>query len=204
MEPNLKPIETRYGNYRFRSRTEAKWAVFWDALGLRWEYEVEGYDLGNGLRYLPDFYIHDWKRYVEIKPDLMSEADEAARNERARYDAIKILAFCNAANARALLIFGAPYPKGTRIYQVGPGERDLAVDDFYYTEFAACRRCDGTCAVSVNEDGYIWAGGEIAPELHTCGDHDKLPLRGSDFPDTNIGRAYAAARDARFEHGKVA
>ena len=45
----LKAIETEYKGYRFRSRLEARWAVFFDACGVSWEYEPEGYDLGNGL-----------------------------------------------------------------------------------------------------------------------------------------------------------
>ena len=44
---SLKAIETFYNGYRFRSRLEAKWAVFMDALGVRWEYESEGFDLGD-------------------------------------------------------------------------------------------------------------------------------------------------------------
>jgi hypothetical protein len=44
----IKPIETHYKGYRFRSRLEARWAVFFDELGLRWEYEREGFDLGDG------------------------------------------------------------------------------------------------------------------------------------------------------------
>lgn len=53
----LTPIETRYGGHRFRSRTEARWAVCLDALGLRWDYEPEGYELPGGTRYLPDFWL---------------------------------------------------------------------------------------------------------------------------------------------------
>ena len=37
---------------------EVRWAVFFDACGVDWEYEPEGYDLGNGLYYLPDFLLH--------------------------------------------------------------------------------------------------------------------------------------------------
>ena len=54
----LKAIETEYKGYRFRSRLEARWAVFFDACGVKWEYEPEGYDLGNGTYYLPDFLLH--------------------------------------------------------------------------------------------------------------------------------------------------
>lgn len=50
---DIKPIETLYKGYRFRSRLEARWAVFFDALGLKWEYEKEGFDLTNEyLEYL--------------------------------------------------------------------------------------------------------------------------------------------------------
>lgn len=41
----LQAIETRYKGYRFRSRLEARWAVFFDTLGVQWEYEKEGYVL---------------------------------------------------------------------------------------------------------------------------------------------------------------
>lgn len=53
----IKAIETRYAGYLFRSRLEARWAVFFDALGIKWEYEPEGYDLGEAGWYLPDFWL---------------------------------------------------------------------------------------------------------------------------------------------------
>lgn len=65
---NLKPIETVYNGYRFRSRLEAKWAVFFDALGVEYEYEPEGFTLSNGDYYLPDFFLPKSKIYVEVKP----------------------------------------------------------------------------------------------------------------------------------------
>lgn len=63
----IKPIETIYNGYRFRSRLEARWAVFFDALNITYHYESEGFDLG-GVWYLPDFYLDDFEIYVEIKP----------------------------------------------------------------------------------------------------------------------------------------
>lgn len=67
----IKPIETHYKNYRFRSRLEARWAVFFDNIGHIWEYEVEGYTLSDGRKYLPDFVITSIdgvKFYYEVKP----------------------------------------------------------------------------------------------------------------------------------------
>ena len=54
----LRPIQTEYNGYLFRSRLEARWAVFFDACGVDYEYEPEGYKLDNGLLYLPDFLLH--------------------------------------------------------------------------------------------------------------------------------------------------
>lgn len=55
--PTIKPIETHYNGLRFRSRLEARWAVFFDALGIEYEYEPEGFELPSGARYLPDFRV---------------------------------------------------------------------------------------------------------------------------------------------------
>lgn len=54
---SIKPIETEYKGYRFRSRLEARWAVFFDALGIEYQYEPEGFELPSGKRYLPDFKV---------------------------------------------------------------------------------------------------------------------------------------------------
>ena len=34
VEKSIKPIETKYNGYRFRSRLEARWAVFFDMILL--------------------------------------------------------------------------------------------------------------------------------------------------------------------------
>lgn len=53
----IKAIQTEYNGYIFRSRLEARWAVFFDALGVEYEYEPEGFELPSGKRYLPDFRV---------------------------------------------------------------------------------------------------------------------------------------------------
>ena len=70
----IQPIETRYQGYLFRSRLEARWAVFFDHMNLHWEYEKEGFYLEDGTMYLPDFYViaedgRGW--FVEVKGDLL-------------------------------------------------------------------------------------------------------------------------------------
>lgn len=72
---DLKAIETIYQGYRFRSRLEARWAVFFDAVGLKWEYEYEGFELREGLRYLPDFFLPDLKYWIEIKGQPLTQRE---------------------------------------------------------------------------------------------------------------------------------
>lgn len=48
----INAIPTQYGGINFRSRLEAKWACFFDALGWTWDYEP--LDLAG---YIPDFLI---------------------------------------------------------------------------------------------------------------------------------------------------
>jgi len=64
----VKPIQTTYKGYRFRSRLEARYAIYFDALGPQWVYEPEGFELPNGERYLPDFYFPQIDMYGEVKP----------------------------------------------------------------------------------------------------------------------------------------
>jgi hypothetical protein len=62
----LKPIETRYAGILFRSRIEARWALFYDKIHVPYQYEAEGYDL-NGELYLPDFWMPQQGCFIEIK-----------------------------------------------------------------------------------------------------------------------------------------
>lgn len=70
-----KAIETRYKGFRFRSRLEARWAVFFDTLGVEYHYEPEGYELPDGTWYLPDFFLPAEDCYFEIKGPAPTDED---------------------------------------------------------------------------------------------------------------------------------
>lgn len=59
-------IPTVYAGIRFRSKLEADWARAFDAIGVFWEYEKQGYYFGNTF-YLPDFFLPHSKQWVEVK-----------------------------------------------------------------------------------------------------------------------------------------
>ncbi len=64
----IKAIPTHYNGYYFRSRLEARWAVFFDTASIKYEYEPEGFT-NEGKSYLPDFYLPEYDIYVEVKPN---------------------------------------------------------------------------------------------------------------------------------------
>lgn len=95
MNNDIKAIETEYDGHRFRSRLEARWAVFFNAIGLTYEYEIEGFEM-DGTRYLPDFYIPSLNRWFEIKGkplslDEIKKCEEFCRrldNENIKYSVL--------------------------------------------------------------------------------------------------------------------
>ncbi|MBD3544487.1 hypothetical protein [Streptomyces sp. JV180] len=75
----IQPIETRYAGHRFRSRLEARWAVFMDHLGIPWDYEPQGYVV-DGTPYLPDFLVRPGEEgqfWLEIKGVCPTEEEVA-------------------------------------------------------------------------------------------------------------------------------
>lgn len=95
----IKAIETEYNGYRFRSRLEARWAVFFDTLGIRYEYEPEGYVLSDGSKYLPDFYLPDYKYYAEVK----------GMSDHLVEDIYKLKCFVLEAKTAAIILSDVPY-----------------------------------------------------------------------------------------------
>jgi hypothetical protein len=66
----MKPIPTTYGGFRFRSRLEARWAAFFDA--IRWPWQYEPLDL---MGYIPDFVLPFRRSAVlaEVRPIVSTE-----------------------------------------------------------------------------------------------------------------------------------
>ena len=105
---SLKAIETRYRGHRFRSRTEARWAVAFDAANIEYEYEKEGFELSTG-RYLPDFWLPGRSEWGEIK-GLEITSEEFARG----YD------LSRAAKAPVFMAAGPPDPEKIEVYVLLP------------------------------------------------------------------------------------
>lgn len=186
----MKAINTVYRNIRFRSRNEAKWAVFMDHFCVPFEYEPEGFQL-NGLRYLPDFYLTDQKIWAEVKFDQPTTI-EIVKATRLATESGLPLVFLIFANDRLESVehSGGPFylPGGERHAQ-------LAV-------WQICNLCD---ARSISP--YAIAAGF---ECWDCGQKlsseevMKLADKGIDiFDEKALREPFIAARQARFEFGQT-
>lgn len=193
---DIKPIETYYNGYRFRSRLEARWAVFFDALGVKYEYEPEGFDLGDGLYYLPDFKIKCWGTRGEIndKPfDLWIEVKGIATRE----DCIKVSKFSGGWEiddkggvgwmyvSKNPTIVLSNIPKNTHSIS------DEVWDYKYLSPFNYCY-IDGDyfLAYPTVKNGKFYLMGDDSNYM------SKEGIRIADY-------AYTKARQARFEHGET-
>jgi hypothetical protein len=74
MTSEIKIIPTEFNGITYRSRTEARWAHFLTSLGVQFDYEPNGYDL-EGEWYLPDFYVHGWDCFIEVKGAYPTECE---------------------------------------------------------------------------------------------------------------------------------
>jgi len=103
-----KPLPTTQFGIRFRSRAEARWAIFFTSLGLRWSFEHQAFGRGR-LKYLPDFYLPDCRIWVEVKtgwPD-----DEAKKKCELLHDATGelVVIACNGPSLfENTLVYGWP------------------------------------------------------------------------------------------------
>ena len=177
----IKAIDTSYKGYLFRSRLEARWAVFFDALGVEWEYEKEGYDLG-GVYYLPDFYLPA-VGWIEIKG---TEPTDKEQN---------IASLLSAATGKPVYMFFGNIPDPTNLERI-----NLSLNP---------RNDSAFCLLDEHgwDNDYMWCRcrtcGKLGIEWSGLGDricrHDATEY--PSYDDRRLVAAYAAARSARFEYG---
>lgn len=103
-------LPTVYHGTEFRSRLEARWAIFMDRAGVRWSYEPEGYALPSGY-YLPDFHLPDIRKFLEVKPDGLP-SDQIIRAEQLAHE------LASATGTACVIAWGFPDP--TKVEFQGP------------------------------------------------------------------------------------
>lgn len=169
----LKPIETLYKGYRFRSRLEARWAVFFDALGVAWDFEPQGFDLGEEGLYLPDFWLSTVSMWAEVKGEAFTDAEGH-----------KCVALADLSGHPVLMLPGAPEWRDYHTYEV-------------------CDWDAATCfGIDKHFRHVMWNEYQLTSEFLSEGRfHCSLGEHRQDCPP-DAAKAIQAARSARFEHGE--
>lgn len=200
----MKAIETRYAGCRFRSRLEARWAVFFDHLGIEWEYEPQGFEIpkdwdehGATWRYLPDFWLPRLSTFVEVKGTDTQATDDYKRMLACGVD-------WGGPLASGLLCLGSIPDVSRPVTFVGHAylrhRKGVELDYVNFGAFGNLRR-DVTM--------FLPTDCTTAPDFPKAASWEPQPLTVTNGSGWTYGMspyvkaAYEAARSARFEHGQV-
>lgn len=182
---SIPAIQTHYAGCHFRSRLEARWAVFFDTLRVAWEYEKEGFRLTSGP-YLPDFWIPDLDSWVEIKPEDPTPLERNLADELAVATGKKVYIFCT-----RLCLPSDDVDRETPSAEVLYPSRDHWDLNHQWCE---CKKC-GKLGIE-----YEGRADRIVCECNVDRWCDDCSYLNADSP--RLIEAYTAALSARFEHGE--
>lgn len=189
-------IPTTYRGCRFRSRLEARWAVFFDHIGIDWQYEPQGYNIA-GRAYLPDFLL-ECGTWVEVK------GSEDALDKPLMRAAAKQLPQMPASKEHGpqLMILG-PLPLAAPFEKFVEGDYGWLALDAISEPIPAEYRDEFPDAIAYTRHGFAVFEKNRRP-WYLDGDEGTGPwLRPTLDPyGYGVPEAYAAANSARFEHGE--
>lgn len=178
-------IPTRYAGVLFRSRLEARWGTFFDALDLKWEYETQGF-VADGTPYLPDFVI--WAAcgtlWTEVKPAWGIDPDGEERWHK--------FAAYRPQPSRAVLLAGVPRSEEGRARVIGG---DDSADDPFKGPWEDDTQEWRPCPSGHHFD--LAYAGKFRAKFAEDGCPDDFGGNGEE----RLKRAVEAARSARFGKG---
>lgn len=195
---NIKPIETYYNGYRFRCRLEARWAVFFDVMNVRYLYENEGFKLnfdnGQSISYLPDFYFPEYDLYGEVKGAYTRGGIQKEEMEKISW----FIDYGNPLNRGVIFLGNIPDP--IRAY-------DMSYAIWFWNGEGLTWAYTWAHDDLTRRGYWHWHDTQSAP--HHFEPSDDLILTTSfclddscEIPETKVGEALRKARSARFEHGE--
>ena len=191
----IKPIETEYKGYRFRSRLEARWAVFFDEMNIKYEYEPQGFILANGTVYLPDFFS-----FFEVKPLHIKNTEEAEIAEK------KLEEISYYSGFAGMICYGDPMDDSIRLYcfdLYGDGG-GYCCDYFDVTMGTDPYNDNYPCLFVLSRDGRTFYADssfeKMIPTTTATNDDFRVESR---ILISKVFKAREKARQARFEHGET-
>lgn len=205
MPDRIPAIETHYGGCRFRSRLEARWAVFFDTLGIEWQYEPQGFELPSG-RYLPDFLVGDDsgpRAWIEIKGPYPTAREQQLAVELALVT-----------NTFVAILHG-DIPRQLVDHNLETNQIPGINVRPEYSSRVSSSRVEGGAKITTTTETHVAVPGGWSPTgysrqlhpigesydvCHECGHADFRPQQ--DLNKVRINNALTAARSARFEFGE--
>jgi hypothetical protein len=202
-EMSIKPIETIYNGYRFRSRLEARWAVFFDAMGIEYKYEPEGFEI-DGIKYLPDFYLPDADRWVEIKGKKLSK-EEVEKCERfceaQDKDGVKFTIFIGQP-AENIIGLKPSKDKKSVSYTVDPNEAAfMGIMGHSYQWKTYDLEIPGNPRQHIEEDPAVFMNPRLCDDEYLSRFMPSLWFDAK-VPKETLIKSVVISRQARFEHGE--
>ena len=192
----IQAIETLYRGYRCRSRLEARWLYFLDLIGMKYEYEPQGFHV-NDIYYLPDIYIPAYSTFIEVKNTSVYED----KNERDKAR-MKMEAICGACvYCAGIIVYGDPLTDLCESYCFLSNEMCGGVDwapvSFEYI------RDDKASGAGICYNGEVLMRTYAGTMMYE-GFEDISTSNYAYVPDLKdlMLKAKLRARGARFEHGE--
>jgi hypothetical protein len=198
----IKAIETAAYGCRFRSKLEARFAVFLTELGVTWQYEHQGFRMPSGP-YAPDFFLPllDGGTWIELKP----------------YGPGSYFGYCDCE------VLGIPKVHDNRLDEFANYVQSKSQQFYVAYGIPSDRLMDGFAEYNAEGmleslwDPFMWSicacGKTVGIEFDGRGDRIrcldanccKSPHgdKGYSHDHSRIRAAVAAARAARFEHGET-
>jgi hypothetical protein len=216
---SIKAIETRYKGHLFRSRLEARWAVFFDNLGVRYTYEPEGFQIdwmneeGRTARYLPDFHLTDLGTWVEVKGSLEFVTDDYLEMIACAMDwGGQLPGVADSLGTTRGLLWLGPIPRLTRMTAMEGYLPEHAIVQHSKGGWVSYCQFTGAAGLRITytqQGSYFdstWGYNSCAPILRQVlgsivydrPDHDHA----DEYQPALVRRAYEAASSARFEFGR--
>lgn len=177
------PVRGRPTLYRavgFRSMLEARWAVYFDVLGVVWIHEPQTFRLQNGRNYLPDYHLPVLNAHLEVKP--RDYLDDIAKDPDKQKSFEKAWGLASITREDVILMAGEPRRQNGKGFRWISTEQGCQVGD---TSWYICSQC-GLAMTTFREH----------PLCH-CGQGFR------DFSHPRLLAAQLLSMECNFMHGNI-
>lgn len=195
MAKRTELMPTSFRGVTYRTRIEARWAVFFDRLGVTFHYKPEKLELPDRQCCTPTFYVHEFEAYIWVfasSSEILIEESELAfklfKSEQVNH---------------VWLIMGPPNPEIANILDFSWCDVDPDFDPRSYSSVTELLFDEGIRSTMLEDrrDKFIyWLATDDGGRTYSIGgpgavtDHDKWPLNHRSVEAAYLKSAHAFKR----------